>query len=103
MRTFRLSAETCFILRAMRLLSWNVQWCRGVDGRVDAARIAAGARRLADPDIVCLQELAANLPPLAGTNGADQGHAPAHLPPGYTACFVRGGGVPSAGRRRRDR
>src|SRR5258706_13474209 len=95
MRTFRLSAKTCFILRAMRLLSWNVQWCRGVDGRVDAARIAAEVRRLADPDIVSLQELAANLPQLEGTNGADQAHALAHLLPAYTPGSVRGWDQPS--------
>lgn len=83
----------------MRLLSWNVQWCRGVDGRVDAARIAAEVRRLADPDVVCLQEIAANLPQLAGTN-EDQAHALAHLLPGYTTCFVSGVDVPSAGGRR---
>ena len=41
----------------MRLLCWNVQSCRGLDGRVDAARLAAEARRLADPDICCLQEI----------------------------------------------
>src|SRR5258706_5117307 len=100
MRTFRLSAETCLIVGAMRLLNWNVQWCRGVDGRVDPARIAAEVRRLADPDIVCLQELAANLPQLAGTNGDDQAHTLAHLLPEYTACFVSGVDVPSANGRR---
>ena len=42
----------------MRLLSWNVQWCRGIDGKVDPARIAAEVRRLADPDVICLQEVA---------------------------------------------
>lgn len=42
----------------MKLLNWNVQWCRGVDGRVDPGRIANEARRLADPDVFCLQEIA---------------------------------------------
>lgn len=41
----------------MRLLAWNVQSCRGIDGKVDAARTAAEARRLADPDIACFQEI----------------------------------------------
>lgn len=49
----------------MRLLSWNVQWCQGVDGRIDPARIASEAKRLADPDVVCLQEVA------AGFHGCD--------------------------------
>jgi len=41
----------------MRLLCWNVQSCRGMDGKADPARTAAEARRLADPDIACFQEI----------------------------------------------
>jgi len=77
-----------------------VQWCRGVDGRVDPARIAAEIRRLADPDVICLQELAVNLPELEGNDAADQVHALAHLFEGYTTCFVSGIDVPSANGRR---
>ncbi len=84
----------------MLLLTWNVQWCRGMDGRVDPGRIAAEIRRLADPDVICLQELAVNLPQLAGNDASDQPHALAHLFPGYTACFVSGIDIPSAGARR---
>jgi endonuclease/exonuclease/phosphatase family metal-dependent hydrolase len=84
----------------VRLLNWNVQWCRGIDGRVDAARIAAEIRRLADADVICLQELAANLPQLEGNDAADQAHALAHLFPEHTACFVSGVDVPSANGRR---
>src|SRR5258707_3981944 len=84
----------------MRLLNWNVQWCRGMDGRVDPARIAAEIRRLADPDVICLQELAVNLPELEGNNAADQVHTLAHLFEGYTTCFVSGVDVPSANGRR---
>ena len=84
----------------MRLLDWNVQWCRGVDGRVDPARIAAEVRRLADPDVICLQELAVNLPDLAGNSAQDQVHALAHLFPGFTTCFVSGVDIPSSDGRR---
>lgn len=56
----------------MRLLTWNVQWCRGVDGRVDPARIAAEVRRLADPDVICFQEVAAGFTGLPGSKGEDQ-------------------------------
>lgn len=84
----------------MRLLNWNVQWCRGVDGRVDPARIAAEVRRLADPEVICLQELAVNFPDLAGNSSEDQVHALARLFPGYATCFVSGVDVPSAGSRR---
>src|SRR5258707_1295554 len=84
----------------MRLLNWNVQWCRGVDGKVDPARIAAEVKRLADPDVICLQELAVNFPDLAGGNAEDQVH---RLPPpfqGDTTGFVSGVDVPSANGRR---
>ncbi|TAK47754.1 MAG: endonuclease, partial [Betaproteobacteria bacterium] len=39
----------------MRLLQWNIQWCRGMDGVVDPARIARLARELCDPDVCCFQ------------------------------------------------
>ncbi|MFL6704659.1 MAG: endonuclease, partial [Paraburkholderia graminis] len=32
----------------MRLVDWNIQWGRGVDGRVDLARIVREARALCD-------------------------------------------------------
>ncbi len=84
----------------MLLLSWNVQWCRGLDGRVDPARIAAEIRRLGDPDVVCLQELAVNLPHLEGNDARDQAHELAHHFPAHTACFVSGVDIPSSGGRR---
>jgi endonuclease/exonuclease/phosphatase family metal-dependent hydrolase len=60
-------------MRAMKLLSWNVQWCRGVDGRVDPGRIARVARSLApDADVICLQEVARGFDTLAGSDGEDQ-------------------------------
>ena len=53
----------------MQLITWNVQWCRGVDLAVDAARIVAEAKRLADFDVLCLQEIADNYPdPRLGGN-----------------------------------
>jgi endonuclease/exonuclease/phosphatase family metal-dependent hydrolase len=55
----------------MRLLSWNVQWCRGLDGKVDPARIAAEIRQV-DPDVVCLQEIASGFADLPGSKGEDQ-------------------------------
>jgi endonuclease/exonuclease/phosphatase family metal-dependent hydrolase len=84
----------------MRLLNWNVQWCRGVDGRVDPARIAAEVRRIADPDVICLQELSVNFPDLPGSDGADQVHVLAHALPEYTVCFVSGVDVPAGNARR---
>jgi endonuclease/exonuclease/phosphatase family metal-dependent hydrolase len=57
----------------MKLLSWNIQWCRGVDGRVDPERIVRVVRELApDADVVCLQEVARGFDTLAGSAGEDQ-------------------------------
>ena len=86
----------------MRLLSWNVQWCRGVDGVVDPARIARTARALCDPDVLCLQEVAANFPALDGSRGEDQFAALAAEFPHYSASAAWGVDVPddASGRRR---
>ena len=56
----------------MRILCWNIQWCRGIDGVVDPARIAREAKRFADPDVLCFQEVAARFPDLPGSLGEDQ-------------------------------
>jgi endonuclease/exonuclease/phosphatase family metal-dependent hydrolase len=68
----------------MKLITWNVQWCRGCDGAVDPARIVGTAREMADFDVLCLQEVARNFPGLAGSSGEDQFEALARLLPGYT-------------------
>ena len=83
----------------MRLVCWNVQWCRGLDGTVDPARIAAELRRF-DPDIVCLQEVAANFPELPGSGGEDQPHTLMHALPEYEGCLVSGVDLPAANGRR---
>jgi len=88
----------------MKLITWNVQWCRGVDGRVDPARIVAEARRLADFDVLCLQEIADNFPDprLPGSGGEDQFAELARLLPGYQPVPGVAVDVPAAdgGRRR---
>jgi endonuclease/exonuclease/phosphatase family metal-dependent hydrolase len=85
----------------MRLLSWNVQWCRGMDGRVDPKRIAAEAKRLADPDVFCLQEVARNFPEMAGSAGEDQVEILLQEMPGYEAFFVPAIDLPGKKGRRR--
>lgn len=86
----------------MRLLQWNIQWCRGMDGVVNPARIARTARELCDPDLCCFQEVAVNFPALAGSSGEDQAALLAAGFPGYEAHFAWGVDVPdgSGGRRR---
>ena len=78
----------------MRLLCWNIQWCRGLDGIVDPARIAAEARRV-DADLICLQEVACNFPDLAGSRGEDQPHVLMHALPEYEGCLVSGVDLPA--------
>ena len=84
----------------MRLLSWNVQWCRGMDGRVDPKRIAAEGKRLADPDVFCLQEVARNFPEMAGSSGEDQVEELKKAFPGYEAFYAPGVDIPGKKGRR---
>lgn len=85
----------------MKLLQWNIQWCRGMDGVVDPARIARVAKEIADPDVACFQEVAINYPALAGSSGEDQVALLRREFPGYTAVFGAAVEVPDdAGGRR---
>ena len=86
----------------MNLISWNIQWCRGIDGRVDPARIARAARELCDPDVCCFQEVAVNFPALAGSAGENQAEMLQAQFPGYGAHFAWAVDVAdgSGGRRR---
>ena len=69
----------------MKLITWNIQWGRGADGRVDLDRIVAHARRVADFDVLCLQEVSAGYPELPGCDGRDQFQALSARLPAYTA------------------
>lgn len=55
----------------MRIVSWNIQWGRGADGRVDLARTLDLLQSLA-PDLICLQEVACNFPDLEGGRREDE-------------------------------
>ena len=86
----------------MKLLQWNIQWCRGMDWRVDPARIARVARQLCDPDICCFQEVSDNYDSLAGSAGENQPALLQDLFPGTSAHFAWAVDVPDAeGERRR--
>lgn len=71
----------------MRLMTWNIQWGRGCDGRVDLARIARVARETADLDVLCFQEVAVNFPGLPGSGGEDQVRLLGEAFPGYHAVY----------------
>jgi endonuclease/exonuclease/phosphatase family metal-dependent hydrolase len=85
----------------MHLITWNIQWGRGCDNRVDLARIVDHARALADFDVLCLQEVADNFPALKDNDDSDQFAALAALLPGYTAIEGIAVDLPGGQRRRR--
>ncbi len=71
----------------MKLLSWNIQWGRGIDGCVDLARIVRTIQQLGTFDVICLQEVTVNFPGLPGNSGEDQVTELAKQLPGYTALY----------------
>ncbi len=70
----------------MKLVTWNTQWCRGLDDVVDVARIVDGARAMADFDVLCLQEIAQGFDTLPGQPGNQPAQLQALLP-GYQIFF----------------
>lgn len=71
----------------MQLVTWNTQWCCGLDGRVDPARIVQHALALGDVDVLCLQEIAVNYPGLAGAPGDQVAQVRAALPADWQVFF----------------
>ena len=59
----------------MNILTWNTQWCCGMDGKVSVARIVQHALQMGEQgdagglDVLCLQEIAVNYPGLQGRPG----------------------------------
>lgn len=70
----------------MKLVTWNTQWCCGLDGVVSPQRIVDGARALADFDVLCLQEIAQGYDRVPGAPG-DQPAQLAALLPGFQCFF----------------
>ena len=85
----------------MNLVTWNTQWCCGLDGVVSPERIVRTARALADFDVLCLQEIAQGFDAMPGAPG-DQPAQLRSLLPGFEVFF--GAALDEAapdGRRRR--
>lgn len=78
----------------MKLITWNIQWGRGADGRVDLDRIISHARRCADFDVLCLQEVSAGFAELPGADASDQFAALAAHLPGFHAFAGIGTDLP---------
>ena len=73
----------------MNLVTWNTQWCCGLDGQVSPQRIVDGALQLAGAggfDVLCLQEIAQGFGDMTGAPG-DQPAQLAALLPGYQLFF----------------
>ena len=72
---------------AIRLVTWNIRWGRGMDNTVDLDRIVAHTRRFSPFDILCLQEVAAGYTDaeLEYADGSDQFDALAEKLSAYTA------------------
>lgn len=64
----------------MQLVTWNVQWCCGLDGMVSPERIVQTLQAMGDVDVVCLQEIAINYPQLQGQPGMQVEQLQALLP-----------------------
>jgi endonuclease/exonuclease/phosphatase family metal-dependent hydrolase len=78
----------------MKLLSWNIQWGRGMDGLVNLPRILQTIRQLDDFDLICLQEVAVNFPGLPGSRGEDEIAELSAGLPGYIAIYGAATDVP---------
>lgn len=70
----------------MKLVTWNTQWCCGLDGVVNTKRIVEGARAMADFDVLCLQEIASGYVRMPGAPG-DQPAELGALLPGFRLFF----------------
>jgi len=64
----------------MKLITWNTQWCCGVDAIVSPERILTEARAMADFDVLCLQEIASGFDGLPGAPGDQPAQLQALLP-----------------------
>jgi endonuclease/exonuclease/phosphatase family metal-dependent hydrolase len=84
----------------MKLVTWNTQWCCGLDGVVSPQRIVDGARAMGDFDVLCLQEIAQGFDAMPGAPGDQPAQIEALLP-GFRVFF--GAAVHDVGPDGRDR
>ena len=76
------------------MLSWNIQWGRGADGRVDLQRTASAIRAAGEFEVICLQEVACKFAGLAGGAREDELAFFSAAFPDYTPVFGAGLDVP---------
>jgi endonuclease/exonuclease/phosphatase family metal-dependent hydrolase len=85
----------------LKLITWNIQSGRGLDGRLDLARIVSTARGMADFDVLCVQEVADNFPAVTGGDTGNQFAQLGALLPGFHCAAGYGVDVPAGEARRR--
>lgn len=68
----------------MKLITWNIQRGKGLHGSCSIERVVADMRRIADFDVLCLQEVSAGYTDLPGSDGANQFVQLSRLLPGFT-------------------
>ena len=77
----------------MQILTWNVQWCCGLDGLADPARILRHALAMGEGaggiDVLCLQEIAVNYRGLAGAPVDQVAQVQSALPAGWQVSRVQ--------------
>ena len=56
----------------MKLITWNIQRGRGLHGTCSIERVVKDLQRIADVDVLCLQEVSAGYTDLPGSDGANQ-------------------------------
>lgn len=71
----------------MKILTWNVQWFKGLDDVVDMARVIKHAQSMADFDAICMQEVSVHYKELTGTAEPDQIKELRTLLPGFEVVF----------------
>ena len=69
----------------LTIVSWNIQYGKGVDGSIDLYRIADVVQQDGLPDVLCLQEVSRNDPDTA--NGSDQFSELQKLFPNYEIYY----------------
>jgi len=79
----------------MRIITWNIQWGRGADGRVELGRTIATLHAMPEADVICLQEVAQRFHGLPGGNGEDEVAVLGAAFPAYEAVFGPGVDIPA--------
>ena len=69
------------------IVTWNIQYGKGVDGVLDLSRIVDTVRAKGDFDVLCVQEIAVNYADMGGGAKVDQTAQLADLLPGYAPFF----------------